>query len=74
LVAVKGSVSVVADDGHAREEFVLDQPHLGLHLPAMTWGIQYRYSPDAVLLVFASEYYDPADYVRDYATFLELAK
>lgn len=74
LVAVKGSVSVVADDGQAREEFVLDSPHLGLYLPPMTWGIQYRYSTDAVLLVFASDYYDPDDYVRDYADFLSLVE
>jgi len=74
LVAVKGSVSVVADDGQSREEFVLDSPHLGLYLPPMTWGIQYRYSADAVLLVFASDYYDPDDYVRDYADFLRLVE
>ena len=35
----------------------------------MTWGTQYRYSPDAALLVFASHYYDAADYIRDYAEF-----
>jgi hypothetical protein len=37
----------------------------------MTWGIQYKYSEDAVLLVFASHYYDPADYIREYGAFLE---
>jgi hypothetical protein len=40
----------------------------------MVWGIQYKYSADAVLLVFASEYYDAADYVRDYDEFLELLR
>ena len=70
LVAVNGSVSVVADDGEHREEFLLDRPDLGLHLPAMTWATQYRYSQDAVLLVFASDSYDPADYIRDYESFL----
>jgi hypothetical protein len=38
----------------------------------MVWGIQYKYSKDAVLLVFASEYYDPDDYIRDYDQFLSL--
>lgn len=74
LIAVRGSVSVVADDGEAREEFTLDHPGVGLYLPPMTWGIQYRYSTDAVLLVFASDYYDPADYVRDYGEFLRRVK
>jgi len=74
LVCVRGSVSVVADDGENRQEFLLDRPEQGLHLPPMVWGIQYRYSADAVLLVFASHYYDAADYVRDYEEFLKLVK
>jgi UDP-2-acetamido-3-amino-2,3-dideoxy-glucuronate N-acetyltransferase len=73
LIAVKGQVHVVADDGQKREEFILDQPNIGLYLPPMTWGIQYRYSSDAVFLVFASHYYDAADYIRDYNDFLQLA-
>jgi Acetyltransferase (isoleucine patch superfamily) len=71
LVAVRGSVHVVADDGDRREQFVLDKPSLGLHLPPMIWGIQYKYSEDAVLLVFASEFYDSADYIREYGAFIE---
>jgi acetyltransferase-like isoleucine patch superfamily enzyme/dTDP-4-dehydrorhamnose 3,5-epimerase-like enzyme len=72
LVCVKGSVSVVADDGAVRQEVTLDRPNLGLYLPPMVWGIQYKYSPDSVLLVFASEYYDPSDYIRDYDEFKRL--
>lgn len=71
LVCVRGSVSVVADDGINREEFLLDRPDLGLHLSPMVWGIQYKYSADAVLLVFASEFYDAEDYIRDYSEFLK---
>jgi hypothetical protein len=40
----------------------------------MVWAAQYRYSPDAVLLVFASDYYDADDYIRDYDTFLSLVR
>ena len=72
LVCVRGQLSVVADDGTNREEFVLDRPDLGLHLPPRVWGIQYKYSADAVLLVFASHYYDADDYIRDYEQFLDL--
>lgn len=71
LVAVKGTVHVVADDGHRREEFILDQNNKGVYLPPMVWGIQYRYSPDAVLLVFASHYYDANDYIRNYDDFIK---
>lgn len=73
LVCPRGSCSVVADDGEHREEFVLYDPAVGLYLPPLTWGIQYKYSPDAVLLVFASEHYDSAEYIRDYAEFKRLA-
>jgi acetyltransferase-like isoleucine patch superfamily enzyme/dTDP-4-dehydrorhamnose 3,5-epimerase-like enzyme len=69
LVCVNGSLSVVVDDGTTREEFLLDSRNLGLYLPPMTWGIQYRFSPDAILMVFASDHYDPQDYIRDYREF-----
>ena len=71
LICVAGSCSVVADDGLNREEFELSGQHMGIHLPPMVWGIQYKYSKDAVLLVFASEYYDSEDYIRDYTEFLK---
>ena len=73
LICVHGRCSVLADDGHARQEFLLDDPSIGVHLPPLTWGVQYKYSQDAVLLVFASEFYDPDEYIRDYAEFMQLA-
>jgi hypothetical protein len=63
---------VVADVGHVRDEFTLDDPSVGLYLPPMTWGIQYKYSHDAVLLVFASEFYDSTEYIRDYGEFIDM--
>lgn len=73
LVCARGSVAVVADDGKDRVEVALDGPGVGVYLPPMTWGIQYKYSADAVLLVFASHFYDADDYIRDYDTFLKEA-
>lgn len=72
LICVKGSVRVLADDGARREEFTLDSPSVGLHLPPMIWGTQYQYSPGAVLLVFASENYDGDEYIRHYDEFIGL--
>jgi acetyltransferase-like isoleucine patch superfamily enzyme/dTDP-4-dehydrorhamnose 3,5-epimerase-like enzyme len=72
LVCVHGSVAAVTDNGCCREEIVLNQPNLGLYVPPMIWCTQYKYSSDAVLLVFASEKYDPADYIRDYEEFSAL--
>jgi acetyltransferase-like isoleucine patch superfamily enzyme len=69
LVCARGSVTVVVDDGVNSEEIVLEQPNVGLYLPPLVWAIQYKYSADALLVVFASDPYDPADYIRDYDAF-----
>ena len=74
LIAVRGSICVVVDDGETREQITLDRPNMGLYLPPQTWGIQYKYSTDAMLLVFASDYYDSDDYIRDYGDFVKLIK
>jgi acetyltransferase-like isoleucine patch superfamily enzyme/dTDP-4-dehydrorhamnose 3,5-epimerase-like enzyme len=71
LVCLKGSCSVVLDDTNVREEVRLDKPNIGLYLPPMIWGIQYKYTSDAVLLVLASDVYDAADYIRDYDEFVK---
>jgi len=70
LVCARGSLSVVVDDGTTSEEVVLDEPNLGLYVPPLIWAVQYKYSADALLLVFASDHYDPDDYIRDYDDFL----
>lgn len=72
LICVSGSVAVVADDGKNRQEFLLDRPNLGIHLPPKVWGIQYKYSREAVLLVLASHHYAASDYIRNYDEFLRL--
>ena len=74
LICVRGSCSVLVDDGENRIETVLNSPDLGIHLSPMVWGVQYKYSEDAVLLVFASHHYDSADYIRDYSDFIKEVK
>jgi UDP-2-acetamido-3-amino-2,3-dideoxy-glucuronate N-acetyltransferase len=73
LVCVAGSVKALFDDATVREVVSLDQPHLGLHMPPLTCGAQYDFSPDAVLLVLASHRYDPDDYIHEYDEFLVLS-
>jgi UDP-2-acetamido-3-amino-2,3-dideoxy-glucuronate N-acetyltransferase len=72
LVCMNGSLWILLDDGETREEVQLDSPSLVLYIPPMVWSVQYRYSHDGVLLVLASDPYDPADYIRDYEEFLRL--
>jgi UDP-2-acetamido-3-amino-2,3-dideoxy-glucuronate N-acetyltransferase len=74
LICMRGSVTAVVDDGTARQEILLDSPTIGLYMPAMTWGTQYDYSSDALLVVLASDPYDATDYLEDYEEFQALRK
>jgi hypothetical protein len=62
--------SGIVDDGTVREEVLLDPPDVALHMPPLVWGMQFGYSEDAVLVVFASHRYDPIDYIRDDDSFM----
>lgn len=70
LVCMHGSCRVLLDDGNQRCEVTLDRPDMGVFMPEMIWGTQYRYSSDAALLVFASRPYEAEDYLRTYDEFL----
>jgi carbonic anhydrase/acetyltransferase-like protein (isoleucine patch superfamily) len=71
-VCLRGTCSLVLDDGQEREEIALSTPRVGVYIPPMVWLRQYRHSADAVVLVLASAAYDPGDYVRDYDEFVRL--
>ena len=68
---MRGAISVGLDDGRCREEVRLDHPSLGVHIPPLVWAVQYRHTPDAMLLVFASHHYNSDDYIRDHDSFLK---
>jgi UDP-2-acetamido-3-amino-2,3-dideoxy-glucuronate N-acetyltransferase len=70
LLCISGRVTVAVDDGQNRGEVLLDDPTLGIYIPPLVWGSQYRYDADATLLVLASHPYDPDDYIREYDQFL----
>lgn len=70
LICVRGSVTVMMDDGVSRQETILDRPNVGLWLKPGVWAVQYNYSPDAVLLVATSDLYDADDYIREYDEFV----
>lgn len=74
LVCVHGSCRVALDDGRERFEVLLSRPSQSLHVPPMIWATQYFFTSDAVLLVLASDPYDPNDYIRDYHEFVKARK
>jgi UDP-2-acetamido-3-amino-2,3-dideoxy-glucuronate N-acetyltransferase len=74
LICAYGQCSVTVDDGATRLEVQLSKPNIGIYVPPMIWGRQWQYSADAALLVFASELYDPNDYIREYDAFVRVAR
>jgi dTDP-4-dehydrorhamnose 3,5-epimerase-like enzyme len=70
LINVSGTSKVGVDDGFNQEIVELDKPHKGIYLSKMLWKNMYDFSNDSVLLVLASEHYDPSEYIRDYDEFL----
>ena len=72
LINVAGQSKVKVLDGKGNEAvFSLNRPHTGIYLPTMVWKDMYDFSPDSVLLVLASEHYDPNEYIRDYELFVK---
>lgn len=70
LINVAGKSKVKVSDGLGNEAvYNLDRPHTGIYLPTMIWKDMYDFTPDSVLLVFASEHYDGSEYIRDYTSF-----
>lgn len=74
LVCIKGECSLLVDDGVNRREIHLNTPRIGVHLEPMVWGVQFKFSRDAILLVLASDIYDPTEYIRDYEEYLKLKR
>jgi hypothetical protein len=74
LLCAHGSCEVLVDDGVTRQEIRLDNPATALCIEPMVWAVQHKYSSDAVLLVLASQPYEPGEYIRDYAEFRRLVR
>lgn len=75
LINVAGKSKVRVRDGAGNEAiYCLNRPHTGVYLPTMVWKDMYEFSEDSVLLVLASEHYDPTEYIRDYDEFVKAIK
>lgn len=62
---IQGSCIISNSDGERREEFLLDTPAKGLILEPTDWHTMHHFTPDAILMVLASELFDAADYIRE---------
>jgi dTDP-4-dehydrorhamnose 3,5-epimerase-like enzyme len=69
-VCVVGSVRLSLFDGRREESVILDSHTKGLLIGPGFWREMHDFSPDCVLMVFASAEYDEADYIRDRDQFI----
>ena len=62
-ICIKGSCTIYNNDGKKEEVFQLNAPNKCLLLEPNDWHTMYDFTPDAILMVLASETFDEKDYI-----------
>lgn len=70
VIAASGSFDITIDDGRNKKTVQLNRPYYGLHILPGLWRDISNFSSGAILLVMASEVYQPEDYIRTYEQYL----
>ena len=72
MVAASGSFDVLLDDGVSTRTVTLNRPSYGLLIVPGIWRVLNNFSSGSVCLVLTSDYYDEADYIREYEDFKKI--
>jgi dTDP-4-dehydrorhamnose 3,5-epimerase-like enzyme len=64
-ICLRGSCVIYNDNNQQKDEFFLSAPNQCLILEPSDWHQMYQFTPDAILMVLASEYFDEKDYIYD---------
>lgn len=70
IIAMSGSFDIQLDDGHSKKTIHMNRSYYGLYVCPMIWREMDNFSSGAVCMVLASNYYDEADYYRNYDEFI----
>jgi dTDP-4-dehydrorhamnose 3,5-epimerase-like enzyme len=62
-ICISGSCKIFNYNGTSKETYNLDKPAKCLVLEPADWHQMYDFTPDAILMVLASEYFDEKDYI-----------
>ena len=65
LICVRGGCEIFVNNGESKERYTLDRPDLCLIMEPRDWHTMDRFTPDALLLVLASDPYDVHDYIDE---------
>ena len=74
LICIHGTCKILLDNGKEKKIVPLEKPYEGLYIANNIWREMFDFSPDAVLMVLASDFYNEEDYIRDYEEFLEFVR
>ena len=77
LLCVHGSFTLdLEDENGSKQSFLLNKDNKGIYInnTGLVWRELRDFSPNCVVLVFASEHYDEKDYIRDYDRFRQEAE
>ena len=64
-VCIKGSCRVYVNNGHQEAHVTLNHPKKCIILEPEDWHTMDNFTPDAILLVLASEFFNPEDYIYE---------
>ena len=70
LIAASGSFDAVLNDGKNKKRFHLNRSYYGLYIPPLIWRELDNFSSGSVCLCLVSQFYDVADYIRNYDSFI----
>ena len=70
FVVLRGAATIKLEGFGRVHEFRLESCDKALIVPAGYWRDLYDFSDDVLIAVLASDYYDEADYIRNYDDFL----
>ena len=71
LVCLSGSCKILLDNGVEKSVVELNKPDEGLYISNNIWREMFDFTPNCILMAFASEYYNEDDYIRNYDEFLK---
>ena len=73
IIAMSGSFDVVLNYGLRSHRYHLNRSYYGLYICPMMWREIDNFSSGSVCMVLASDFYNEADYFRDFGDFRQTA-
>ena len=74
IFCINGCFTLSLDDGGTQQDILMREDNVGVILEPMLWHTMHDFSSGCVLLIAASDYFDEADYIRNYDEFINLAR